>query len=114
MQFYSYDLWDPVFDIDGLRVSLQLITKENSYGLPKDGARLKRHGSTWTIEAKELSWAGPQRRHGLGSVPYEPQKLHPGYWPTISFVEDTLEKAQTEVHNVIHLAKRYAEQFLQG
>jgi len=78
MQFYSYDLQDPVFNIDGLRVIVQLITKENLYGLPRDGARLRRHGSTWMIETKELSWAGQQRR-APGSVYVEFKPMDDGF-----------------------------------
>lgn len=62
MQFYSYDLQDPILNIEGLKVSIQLITKENLYGLPKGGVKATRQGSTWVIKADELSWAGQQRR----------------------------------------------------
>ena len=34
MQQFSFDFSDPVFDIDGWRLSAQVITFENTYGLP--------------------------------------------------------------------------------
>jgi hypothetical protein len=36
------------------------------------------------------------------------------YWPTITFVEDTLEIAQHKVEEIVELAKEYASHFLNG
>jgi len=63
-----------------------------------------------------LSQAEPSRGstgvHEWGHYPYQEQKLALEYWPTITFVEDTLERAQSKVEEVIELARKYATRFL--
>ena len=76
------------------------------------GSWMARYGRRWA----HLSEAEPSRGstgvHEAGHVPYAEQELSPGYWPTITFVEDTLEKAQPKVEEIIALAKEYAKRFL--
>jgi hypothetical protein len=52
--------------------------------------------------------------HERGHRPYEEQELLLEYWPTITFVEDTLQEAQPKVEEVIELAQAYAAHFLDG
>ncbi len=59
MQQFSFDFRDPVFDIDGWRLSVQVITFENTYGLPP--AEIVRDGDDASVSAPHLTWAGGQR-----------------------------------------------------
>jgi hypothetical protein len=59
MQQFSFDFNDPVFDIAGWRLSAQVITFENTYGLP--AATIERDGDATTVSAPSLTWAGGQR-----------------------------------------------------
>ncbi len=60
MQQFSFDFRDPVFDVDGWRLSCQVISFENTYGLPPS-ASVRRRGDVETIVADRLTWAGGQR-----------------------------------------------------
>ena len=62
MQRFSYNAPEPVFEIDGWRVSVQVITFENVYGLDPDAIRVERHGPRTTITCNRLTWAGGQER----------------------------------------------------
>lgn len=62
MHFYSYDQRDPLFDIGSMRLSFQIVTLENLYGLPADSVTLTETAAGWHITAPALSWAGQQQR----------------------------------------------------
>lgn len=59
MQQFSFDFHDPVFGVDGWRLSCQVISFENTYGLPSSDMR--RDGLVASIAADHLTWAGGQR-----------------------------------------------------
>jgi hypothetical protein len=58
VQFASFDLGDPVFELCGLRVSVQLVTLENLYGVAPDGARAEATAGGARLVARGLRWAG--------------------------------------------------------
>lgn len=60
MHNYSYDMRDPVYEIDGFKFSVQIVTVENVYGLNPAKTALIRENNGWKLECAELSWAGQQ------------------------------------------------------
>jgi hypothetical protein len=64
MQFWSFDPRDPIFDLDGWRLSVQITTLENTYGLAQEHCAAQRDsdGASWTITCDALSWAGQQQQ----------------------------------------------------
>jgi hypothetical protein len=58
VQFASFDLADPVFDLCGLRLSVQLVTLENLYGVAPEGARVQPTPEGAILHARALRWAG--------------------------------------------------------
>jgi hypothetical protein len=62
MHFYSYDMADPDFELGAFRLSFQIVTLENVYGLARDALTLSATASGWTLDAGQLSWAGQQQR----------------------------------------------------
>jgi hypothetical protein len=58
VQFASFDLGDPVFDACGLRLSVQLVTLENLYGVAPEGAQLEPTSGGARLLARGLRWAG--------------------------------------------------------
>jgi hypothetical protein len=62
MQFASFDLRDPIFEVFGLRISLQVITLENVYGVARDRVEIRQEGDTAILRASGLTWAGQQER----------------------------------------------------
>src|SRR5687768_1681876 len=62
MQFYSFDLNDPIFDFDGWGLSFQIITLENIYGLDPAHTQLELTVDGWRLVCSGLSWAGQQQR----------------------------------------------------
>lgn len=62
MQFYSFDLNDPLIEIDGWNFSFQLITLENVYSLDSRSLRVETTADGWVVTCAGLSWAGQQRR----------------------------------------------------
>jgi|SRR5579884_474659 len=67
MQRFSYDAGDPVFDLDGWRVSAQVITFENAYGLDPAKTAVEATAAGWRICAAGLTWAGGQET-SAGSI----------------------------------------------
>lgn len=63
MHQFSFDFGDPLFDIGGWRLGLQVITFENTYGLDPALTRVRKHGDRWSVEAAGLTSAGGQRKH---------------------------------------------------
>jgi len=62
LQFASFDLADPIFDLAGLRASIQIVTLENLYGLDPSRVDVQTDGASWLLRADGLSWAGQQQR----------------------------------------------------
>lgn len=56
MQEFSFDPSDPVLDIGGWRLALQVITFENTYGIAP--AAVEATGGGWRFHAAALRWAG--------------------------------------------------------
>ncbi|MDI7274956.1 MAG: hypothetical protein QME94_03160, partial [Anaerolineae bacterium] len=76
------------------------------------GAWMADYARRWAHLCEAEPSRGSTGVHELGHTPYVEQELAPGYWPTISFVEDTLEKAQPKIEDVIALAREHAARFL--
>jgi len=70
MHFASFDFGDPLFDCFGLRVSGQLVTTENLYGIDPDLVRIEREDRRVRIAASGLRCAGGQQR-AAGSLTLE-------------------------------------------
>ncbi|MBZ0300653.1 MAG: hypothetical protein K8J31_12970 [Anaerolineae bacterium] len=70
MHFYSFDSGDPVLAVAGWKLSFQIITLENIYGLAPDCIRVEDDGARWHLTCPRLSWAGGQRQ-APGSVTIE-------------------------------------------
>ena len=49
-----------MFDLGGWRVSVQVTTFENTYGLDPERTSVRREGDGWAVEAEWLTWAGRQ------------------------------------------------------
>jgi hypothetical protein len=62
MQQLSYKPQDPLFEIAGFRIGLQVITFENIYGLDVGSTRVRTTGSRTVVECDALTWAGGQER----------------------------------------------------
>jgi hypothetical protein len=62
MQFASFDLADPVFECFGRRLSFQLVTLENLYGLDAANTVVRTSADGWELRSDELAWAGQQQR----------------------------------------------------
>jgi hypothetical protein len=63
MQQFSFDFGDPLFDVGGWRIGLQVITFENTYGLdPAETAVASTAAGGQSIRARRLTWAGGQER----------------------------------------------------
>ncbi|HEX2485690.1 MAG TPA: hypothetical protein VHQ66_10335, partial [Myxococcota bacterium] len=60
MHFASFDLGDPLFDAHGLRVSLQIATLENVYGLDPRRTSARLEGGDFAVRAAGLACAGQQ------------------------------------------------------
>jgi hypothetical protein len=63
VHFASFDLGDPLFEVEGLRLSAQLVTLENLYGLDPARTRVGRgRGGALEVCAAGLRCAGGQER----------------------------------------------------
>ena len=62
MHQFSFDFGDPIFDLSGWHVGLQVITFENTYGLDPDRTRLQQTNGCYEIAADQLMWAGNQQK----------------------------------------------------
>jgi hypothetical protein len=62
VQFASFDLRDPVFDAFGFRLSLQIVTLENVYGLDPQQTSARHEGRGFAVRAAGLTWAGASER----------------------------------------------------
>lgn len=61
MHFYSFDLKDPVFDLGVARLSVQVVTLENIYGLDPSSLHVTDDGQVWRLRCDRLRWAGGQQ-----------------------------------------------------
>jgi hypothetical protein len=62
MHFASFDLRDPLYEAHGLRVSLQIVTLANVYGLDPALTSARLEGGDFAIRAAGLACAGQQVR----------------------------------------------------
>ncbi|MDJ0785917.1 MAG: hypothetical protein QNK05_03870 [Myxococcota bacterium] len=62
MQFASFDLRDPIVSALGLRLSVQVVTLENLYGLSVDHVETRESEGVFALQAERLAWAGQQER----------------------------------------------------
>lgn len=62
MQFSSFDTHDPILEIDGWKLSFQVITLENVYGLDPNQLSFGIEPNGWRLHAGGLTWAGGQQR----------------------------------------------------
>jgi hypothetical protein len=62
VHFASFDLGDAVFDAFGLRLSVQVVTLENLYGIDPECVSVARDARGVRIAASGLRWAGGQMR----------------------------------------------------
>jgi len=62
LQFYGFDVKDPVFEIGGWRLSFQVITLENTYGLDPEATTLESANGSYELVCRGLSWAGQQQK----------------------------------------------------
>jgi len=81
MQHFSFDPHDPVFDLDGWRLSLQVISFENTYGLPPSD--VTRAGDIWSVRADQLTQAGG-RRTATGTAAIDATRTDDGIAVTLS------------------------------
>jgi len=62
MHVASFDLGDPLFQVGGLALSLQIVTRENLYGLDPARTRAAAEGGGFAVRAEGLACAGQQLR----------------------------------------------------
>lgn len=79
MQFASFDLEDPVYEVCGLRLSAQLVTLENLYGIDPAHTRVETRPDGATIRARGLRWAGG-REAAEGSLEVRIAREGPERW----------------------------------
>lgn len=61
MHFYSFDLRDPIFDLGVARLSVQVVTLENVYGIDPSATSVTDDGLVWRLRSDRLRWAGGQQ-----------------------------------------------------
>jgi hypothetical protein len=62
VQFASFDSKDPIFFAFGHRLSVQVVTLENLYGLDVENIEVHETDDMQVLRAHRLSWAGQQQR----------------------------------------------------
>jgi hypothetical protein len=68
MHFYSFEQNDPIFPVGAWKLSFQIITLENIYGLAPEATVVSLEGErAWRFECDQLSWGGGQQR-ALGHI----------------------------------------------
>ena len=60
MQFASFDFADPVLDVDGLRLSVQVVTRSNVFGLDPVSTSVRAEDDGIVVRAAGLRAAGGQ------------------------------------------------------
>ena len=61
MHFYGFEQGDPLFEVGGWRLSFQIITLENLYGLSPDAVTVTAVDGRWSLECARLRWGGGQQ-----------------------------------------------------
>lgn len=61
MHFASFDLGDPIFDAHGLRLSVQVVTRENVYGLDPAQTSARAEATGFVVRAAGLRSGGGRR-----------------------------------------------------
>jgi hypothetical protein len=67
MHLFGFDFRDPVFSVGAWKLSFQVITLENVYGLDPDALHVREEGESWRLDCARLSGAG-QQQHAPGGV----------------------------------------------
>ena len=62
VQHFSFDFGDPFLDANGWRLSYQVITFENTYGMDPNRVEISHAGKSHAIRATRLMWAGNQEK----------------------------------------------------
>lgn len=63
LQFWGFDNRDPVIDVGPYRMSFQIYTTENTFGMAADRVQRKQQaGGRIEVHASQLAWAGQQER----------------------------------------------------
>lgn len=62
VQHYGFDFGDPVLVAGDWRLSYQVITFENTYGLDPERVEFSQNGKTHVMHADRLMWAGNQEK----------------------------------------------------
>ncbi len=74
MHLFSFDFRDPVLSVGAWKLSFQLITLENVYGLDPDALHVREEGGRWILNCTRLSFAGQQQHApGILMVVVQPQ-----------------------------------------
>ncbi|MBI5667939.1 MAG: hypothetical protein HZC41_08005 [Chloroflexi bacterium] len=60
MQFYSFDNHDPILEVNGWKLSFQVISLENVYGLSPEHTTISEDGARWRLDCSQLTWGGGQ------------------------------------------------------
>lgn len=83
MQGFSFDFGDPVFALEGWRLSFQLITFENAYGLDPGQTRVEDRPGGWDVVAERLTWAGGHE-YAAGSLRASVRRFRDGLEVAVS------------------------------
>ncbi len=100
MQFYSFDNNDPVFEIAGWKLSFQVITLENIYGLSPEHVTISDEGTRWRLNCAALTWGGGQHT-AAGSVTVEAQvDRHQLRFTVSAAATDKLTSVKVLIHDL--------------
>ncbi len=61
MHLFSFDFRDPIFDVGAWKLSFQVVTLENVYGLDAAHLHVQDEGEAWQLDCSRLSFAGQQQ-----------------------------------------------------
>ena len=62
VQGWGFDNHDPVLEMAGYTVRVQISSASNTFGLDRDRVEVTQDGDVWTARADGLSWAGQQEK----------------------------------------------------
>jgi hypothetical protein len=79
VQLASFDLGDPVLDAGGLRLSVQIVTLENLYGVDPEALESSDSGGARVLRGMRLRWAGGQE-HAPGEVALHVERAGAQTW----------------------------------
>jgi hypothetical protein len=87
---FSFAFNDPTFEVKGWKISFQVITFENVYGLDPEQATLaERHPGKWAVTSQRMMWAGNQEK-AAGQAAAELESIPEGL--DITFSASLVEK----------------------